>query len=335
MSPPRLSRKSAFTLIELLVVTAIIAILVGLLLPAVQKVREAAARTQCINNLHQLGLATAMFSDQFKTVPPLAAPSGAGGIGGSTSTVVTTTPLGNHSNTMFIFLLPFIDQGNLFSTANPAANYGGLQSATVKTYLCPSDVSAPGGGNQSSYLGMQGDGVTNYGGNNLVFGDPINGLTFSAKRKPIDTASPNGLSNTVFFAEMYGTCGSTALGTGSLSTAVGSLWAVAGVPGSTPNAAYRPGFNLGTNKSGSSGLLTTGTPPPIIPSGNVSYPQFGAQWLTACNYNSVQGIHTGGIQVAMGDGSAKSVSMYVSQGSWYAAVDAIDSGAGHLIGDDF
>ncbi len=141
-------RRSGFTLIELLVVIAIIAVLVGLLLPAVQKVREAAARMSCSNNLHQIVLASMNYESTNGSLPP-------GELGGNASNGF----FGGQSVGSLFFLLPYIEQNNLYSqfqgTYNintyvafptlPATNWWGanpdfsLAFTKIKTYRCPSD----------------------------------------------------------------------------------------------------------------------------------------------------------------------------------------------------
>ncbi len=147
------ARRRGFTLIELLVVIAIIAVLIGLLLPAVQKVREAAARTTCTNNLKQIALGLHNYESAYGKFPPASQVPWARQDDGSN--LDFTLPFGPN---WAVLLLPFIEQTALYTQANvqsfpgvawaynagnpPAGvnmNWANVRSQSLKTYLCPSD----------------------------------------------------------------------------------------------------------------------------------------------------------------------------------------------------
>jgi prepilin-type N-terminal cleavage/methylation domain-containing protein/prepilin-type processing-associated H-X9-DG protein len=171
-------RPQGFTLIELLVVIAIIAILIGLLLPAVQKVREAAFRLQCQNNLKQIGLACHNYHDANGKLPPAKINSGSGW--NKNSNYYTGQPFRVYNHTGFTLLLPFIEQDNLykqFDFTKPACNSSWSVSYYPATGCQPTDLANyPNGVNGTSNVAVVSATVKIYvcpadGGNRL--GDPV------------------------------------------------------------------------------------------------------------------------------------------------------------------
>jgi prepilin-type N-terminal cleavage/methylation domain-containing protein len=216
MNSVRLGRIRGFTLIELLVVIAIIAILIALLVPAVQKVREAAARTQCTNNLKQLALGTHNFHDQYKRFPPLLGRKGV-------NTAGSNPAWGN----VHYYIQPFIEQDNLFkSTYDPTNPDGNNSSASyrpwiavayqkpIALYVCPADPSIPQSGEVTATIPNTWSdtwALTSYASNSQVFADTdtngnINGAWPWEGSARLGANFTDGTSNTIMFAERLGRC---------------------------------------------------------------------------------------------------------------------------------
>ncbi|MDY3556133.1 DUF1559 domain-containing protein [Gemmata sp. JC717] len=254
MTRPRLGR-SAFTLIELLVVIAIIAILIGLLLPAVQKVREAAARMSCQNNMKQLGLAAMNYESSYGKIPPSlvveigAAPGTAGNPG---------YPYPGIVHSWAPNLLPYIEQENLFKQydmrfpwfSNGAGgtpnNLAPLQNQ-IKTFLCPS---TPGGSGRTvsgsfkfvANFPYQNLGVTDYATNSSI--NP-GSITFFGY--------PSGTAQTALFSAMQPQFRGAGI-TSALGVPLSEPNAITAITDGTSNtillceSAGRPDFYVGGSK---------------------------------------------------------------------------------------
>ncbi len=316
--------RNGFTLIELLVVIAIIAILIGLLVPAVQKVREAAARMQCSNNVKQISLAVHGYVDVYKKVPPLWYQHS-----GTPSTYVN----------LFYLLLPFVeqkavyDQGRL-ANGNQWAYFA--RSNIIPIYVCPSDPTEPGNidtmnGNTHNWASG------NYAGNVMVFDpNPVLATSTSAnalgRGRNLLTAMPDGTSNTVILAHRLKHCDANAPGglSGQEETDWAAYprdgqWGFSGVPGFGyrsynkfwGNSIWLASWAMDYSTSASP---TSGLPFQVTPREGL------------CDYTITQSPHTGVMIAGIGDGSVRTVSAGISTSTWYYACHPLD---GNVLGADW
>jgi prepilin-type N-terminal cleavage/methylation domain-containing protein/prepilin-type processing-associated H-X9-DG protein len=313
-----MTRRSGLTLVELLVVIAIIAVLIGLLLPAVQRVREAAARTQCGNKIKQLVLAAHNAQDALGTLPPLCAPD--------QLTAVTRT---RHYNgpvgfTLLAYLLPFIEQDALQAKAAAENGFDTAGAGTsvfqvMPIFLCPSDPnSAAGRGVKDGVGGPTNWGTSSYVGNYNTFGNPFaaNSATgfgtndgFRVQGSNTIQGFPDGSSNTVLFGERYTNCADAG---GNVYT---SLWA-------DSSERWRPA--MGFDNIQRSALVTGYSATPMF--------QVRPDWRSGCDPVRTQTAHPNGMNVALADGSVRPVSGSVSLATWQNACNPAD---GQVLGSEW
>jgi prepilin-type N-terminal cleavage/methylation domain-containing protein len=307
---PRIARRCGFTLIELLVVIGIIAVLIGLLLPAVQKVREAANRFKCCNNLHQLGLAAHQYHDVHQHLPP----------GAGYTPLAESGVWGHH----FFHLLPYLEQGNLYErawgsvplTTGPITIHwpgnNNVYSQPVPTFVCPSDPSV-GPDGVVTVKGISW-GASSYAANSQVAAP----IPHDPQGKRCLLAITDGTSNTILYAEKYALCTST-----SLALDGGNLWAYCATAV----------FNL---------------PPPMAPPYKLYHPAFGggpyaigpgsrfqvqpSPFLGNCDPTRASTAHPGGMSVCLADASVRTLSSSMSGLTWWAAVTP---SGGEVLGPDW
>jgi prepilin-type N-terminal cleavage/methylation domain-containing protein len=343
------SNRRAFTLIELLVVIAIIAILIALLVPAVQKVREAAARLQCANNLKQLGLALHGYMNTNRTLPP----NGIYSYNGATVSQVSAW-------SAVARILPYIEQDNIYrgiDFSTPYSTQPAVTSKRIGLFICPSEMNDKGSGTNPVYgnknwtlnyaVNLGTWGVLTKKAGALQTGDGA----FTPNRGYAATQIPDGLSNTLAMSEVKAYTNRLA-GTPNTLT-----YATVPNPPSSPNDlnAVSPygltGASIGAfdltkfthaewvdGKVHETGFTTVFPPNTLVPyaSGGIVY---DVDFISATETNPgdtyaavvSRSYHTGVVNALLLDGSVRSVANSVSMATWRA----LGTRAGNDIPGDF
>jgi prepilin-type N-terminal cleavage/methylation domain-containing protein len=302
MLRPSSRKQGGFSLVELLVVIAIIGVLIGLIVPAVQAARESANRTQCRNNLAQIGKAAHQSHDVHNKLPP--------GLGWYPA---LPPGKGLAYGIVLFHLLPYVEQALLWKTSFASGDYeaanNNVFAQPVATFVCPSTPSIVDGCIKDQAGTTWGAG--SYGGNAQVFCD-VDPKSFSLNSPQyyarIPASFQDGTSNTILFAERYARCTNAVFDQG------GTFWAYAETgPTAQP---LHAGFAISwtTFSVGPASKFQLRPAP------------------DNCDPTLAATPHAGGIQVCLADGSVRTISPAVSGATWWAACTP---SSGDFLGDDW
>jgi prepilin-type N-terminal cleavage/methylation domain-containing protein len=313
--------RRGFTLIELLVVIAIIAILIGLLLPAVQKVREAAARMSCSNNLKQIGVACHSYNDANGELPP----------GMLVGRGISWTDENRIGPTWAVLILPYIEQDNLYRTvvtsvqnyqnfSKSNASAGGfndqgwraIRGTQIKTYICPSEANAQvpgtraGGGwargNYGGNMGPGDPGQTAYGGaggNYNGWGSSGGVLVINGGVNMTTMTGGDGTSNTIMVNHLRA---------GPVATDMRGTWAF-GMPGCSTTGNHAVGDCYSPNDTNSNADDVLGcTDRPDLAMGC---------WSSGYGQGQARANHSNSVLAAMADGSVRTFRSGIQTMTWY------------------
>lgn len=315
-------RKRGFTLIELLVVIAIIAILIALLLPAVQQAREAARRTQCKNNLKQLGLALHNYHDTFNLFPPAHMRT-------QSASPATGALTGWRGFSLHAMILPYIEQTNLFNQINFNTYFDEpsnlvARRTKIAAFLCPSDTPYPGSADigNNNYAGSMGPSLGQYV-SPIGLRDGMFNFDVVVRMGDIR----DGTSNTIAMAEhLIGDNANTAYTPGDVVRAIPWSGSTNYKPTQADLNTYGAACDAGrANHHSHNGrewaigmpaqtlFNTAATPNWRFPT---CQPCVGCGWMDSQGIFPSRSRHTGGVQVLLGDGSARFVSENIDLATW-------------------